>query len=325
MNPSTLAKYLEKLPARYGLTRKGSDFLIRCPDHAGGNERTPSFVINGDDSKRFKLGAGHCFSCGANYKSWHETLNRLGGGDASLASNADVMDLQVYDITKGFRKSIKEGSGFKKSEIAEIRASKPWPKDRNWRGIPGKTLVKIKARLSTNKFGYDRLFIPAYVGGKLKGGVFANIKKHGKRNYFNMSGDWANLILVFIDYVKDTFGDDLDTIVIVEGPRDALRLLSWGIPAVAMLGTGHAVNPNKFDLLSSLDLKSVVLAFDGDDAGRSAYRAAKETLKKEYKVYRVKFPEGEDVCSVGEEKISRIKTFVQQHTKNRLPKRQAIS
>lgn len=321
-NPFVIERELKKLPARFGLQRVGNDFKIRCPDHAGGNERTPSFIINGTNSSKFPIGSGHCFACGASYPSWKATLSRLYGGEKSTLSNADVMDLSFYDFTKDLEQIFLSENIDIKEIQPELKATRPWD-DRNWRSIPSETMKAVGARLTFNpKYG-ERAFIPCYIHKKLVGGIFANLKKNGKRNYFNTKGDWVNTILVFYDYVRKNF-KGLNTIVLVEGPRDALRLLSWGIPALALLGTAHAKNEYKYDLLSNFDnLENIILAFDGDEAGRMATKEAYRHLKDEYNVVTFKVGDNQDICSIKEKKISKLKKHIKVKMKGRLLKRVA--
>jgi hypothetical protein len=59
------------------------------------------------------------------------------------------------------------------------------------------------------------------------------------------------------------------SVVLVEGPRDALRLLSYGIPCMAILGT-HSWSDKKSGLLEAAGVDRIITCFDGDEAGKIA-------------------------------------------------------
>jgi len=317
-SPLTIEHALKRLPPKFGLKKIGEDFMIRCPDHAGGGERTPSFIINGSVKKRFQLGAGHCFSCGANYSTWAKLQDRLAGGKKSLVNNADVMDLQFYDFASDLEDVFLEENLPIEKIHPELQRAMDWD-GRDWRGIPGQFMKDVGACMTLNyKFGL-RAFIPCKVNKRLVGGVFANLKKQGKKNYFNTKGSWVTTTLLFYDYVRKHF-KKYRLVVIVEGPRDAARLLSYGIPAVALLGTGHTKHEIKFHLLSNLPLKYIVTALDGDKAGRYAAKNTYHHLKDEYEVKKYALPEGKDVCSISEKKIIKFKRMLEKKIGRRLPK-----
>ena len=58
----------------------------------------------------------------------------------------------------------------------------------------------------------------------------------------------------------------------VEGPRDALHLAEYGIPALAILGGSSVWDNAKAELLMQLEPSLVVLAFDPDKVGREGTR-----------------------------------------------------
>jgi 5S rRNA maturation endonuclease (ribonuclease M5) len=86
-------------------------------------------------------------------------------------------------------------------------------------------------------------------------------------------------------------------IVLVEGPRDAIRLIGFGIPALAILGSNNW-SEQKRDLLMTLDLDMVLFAFDNDKGGKLAYKNCAPSLKGF--VHRIKIKiTGEDKHGVG--------------------------
>lgn len=75
-------------------------------------------------------------------------------------------------------------------------------------------------------------------------------------------------------------------VFLTEGPFDWLTLLSWGLPACALLGT----QPGDRTLRLLARVRSVVLVLDGDEPGRAAAASLAETLGDRALV--VELPEG---------------------------------
>jgi len=71
----------------------------------------------------------------------------------------------------------------------------------------------------------------------------------------------------------------LNTIVLVEGPRDAIRLFRDGIPVAAILGTNNWTNAKR-QILEAEEFDRVILLMDGDKAGKKAESELGPDLKK---------------------------------------------
>ncbi len=103
--------------------------------------------------------------------------------------------------------------------------------------------------------------------------------------YMNAKGLWSlNKGLFPFDYsVKVMLEKNVSTVVLVEGPRDALRLLKAGIPAMSILGT-HSWSDSKRRLLERAGVTKIVLLFDGDEAGEAATELIYPTLIDRFEV-----------------------------------------
>jgi DNA primase len=93
--------------------------------------------------------------------------------------------------------------------------------------------------------------------------------------------------------------------ILVEGNLDVVRLHQWGLPeAVAPLGT--ALTADQAKLLSRF-CDQVVMAFDGDAAGKkAAWAALPLLLEVDLDVRMVLLQDGEDPDSVGRERMSSL-------------------
>lgn len=90
-----------------------------------------------------------------------------------------------------------------------------------------------------------------------------------------------------------------DHLLVVEGPTDAIRLHSLGLPVVALLGT--SVSSRQLELLATLGMGQVLLLLDGDEQGRAAVPSVLGQIAQVTFVRDVVLPPGEDPQSVEEE------------------------
>lgn len=287
-----LAGYLGKLPSSFGLILSRRIALIRCPDHKRGKEEHPSMRINLETNTKHRLGSGHCFVCGAHYGSWQTLYARLTG----KAAPDQEYERHYSGLNKdGIMSLLEPSETFDPKHFPTKANSLPWSPGEIWRNIDGKLLADIGAVYFDRNWLPPSIFLPNYVHGTLAGGINANLKKNGKQNYFNTPGDWASITLFPYDYTAkllDSTG--IRWVVLVEGPRDALHLLQYGIPALSTLGTGHTVNPIKYMLLDDLEIEGVIKGFDADKAGRKASRDSGLILDGYYKTRKLKMKEGDD-------------------------------
>lgn len=75
-----------------------------------------------------------------------------------------------------------------------------------------------------------------------------------------------------------------DTIFIGEGLKNALNAIIYEIPYISIEGAANKLNNSMIDYITNLQQrgKSILTAFDGDDAGYRAYKAFCEALNEEF-------------------------------------------
>ena len=226
----------------------GDRIIILCPFHA---ENTPSCSINISD-QNYPPGIFRCFGCGEK-GNWNKIANALSLPTYKINSSPSKV---IYNETK------------ERSPDEQINADGSildFPMEK-WRGISTKVLKKVNAKLYFDEKRKERFVLfPVKVHGEIRGYVKAAMVK-SRLSYICLKGKWGNKYGVFpYDTTKGMKGKIL---VIVEGPRDALRLLRYGIPAVSILGAQNW-SESKRNLCLLMD-KSIVIAMDGDQAGVKA-------------------------------------------------------
>lgn len=170
-----------------------------------------------------------------------------------------------------------------------------------WRTIPHELVVDLGCQLMVGHDGRNKLFIPVTIDGMLVGGIAAALRDSdlddpsypmSMRKYQNSSGSWvANAGLWPYDYVQEQGLVDR-YIVLVEGPRDALRLILNGIPALAILGANLGNNAKAETLLAlSQNLEHVFLLPDPDNGGARMKKRWTKLLNKKVAVTVFNLPE----------------------------------
>lgn len=273
----------------------------------GQRENTPSFKINLKRNGKFAPGTGRCFGCSQYVGKFEAILDpsKLEISEESFDEEGDDFVQPLYNT------SLDPILLDEDEEEFSIPNPIPWTND-EWRSIPGYIMKGIGAQLYFDvEFDNLMVYLPCNVDSKHIGGIRANIEKKGKRNYYNTKGPWVKEEALFpYDYTVGLLeSTSLSTIIIVEGPRDSLKLLQYGIPAVAILGTGNW-SETKAELILSLHPKRVITALDGDAAGKRATKEIHKSLKNEVDIYNFDFSKyGEDLdpCNCPEKVLRNLK------------------
>jgi 5S rRNA maturation endonuclease (ribonuclease M5) len=262
--------------------------MVCCPYH---DDKNPSASINLNDKAPVPMGWFRCFG-GSCHKSvpWNTVAATL--GLAQIGKNKRKRSEDYLNPEK-FKDELLDEA--KKSERGFEREMSEMEffdfQDSEWRGVPRKLLERVGARLAyLDRTGDFYAWLPVMIEGELKGYVKGTLEKaeEGKSSYFNASGTWSGQFgLLFYDFaIKMMRRKHLDTVVLVEGPRDALRLLRYGIPAMAVLGAINWNDEKRYTLERS-GVGNVILFMDGDDAGIEATTKIYESCRTHFKVRRM--------------------------------------
>jgi DNA primase len=277
----------DKVPG--GKKIAGDSFMICCPFH---DDSTPSCGINLAQDTNLPLGTFNCFGCGAR-GNWNRIAEKLGlkiFKDWELGfkdANIRKRDKRADPTFKSREEQIKQ--------LIRTQESIEWPVSLAWRGYRGPLIKKLDAIYYNDWLTKQMmLFFPVTVMGKLRGGVRAYMEKQvSGSNYLTTKGSWVKRYgLLGYEYTKKIVrANNYDALVLVEGPRDVLRLLDNGIPALATLGALTVSEQKIINLLSiSSKLKTLYVMPDNDKGGSILYSKIKQEAGELIKVKRLKLP-----------------------------------
>lgn len=247
---------------------KGDNIAVLCPNPAH-RDTSPSCNVYVGEPGRVPVGFFSCWSCG--FKSyWNPVATRF---SLELLSEQDNRFTKTRSVIP---KEVKQSLLPESLSLATLSQALscglylPLEDTDTWRTIPNKVLRLVGAVKTVDiNTSEPCLLFPVQINDNLVGGIKAFYEPNPKiGSYQNLSGEWASTQgVAFYDHVKPLI-EKTGYVVVVEGPRDALRLISIDIPAVAILGTKN-ISRKKVELIYRLAPR-VVLCMDGDDAGTKA-------------------------------------------------------
>lgn len=271
--------------AQHGVDRfhifrnNGENIQTNCPFHKNGQERKPSFGVNGEIDKC------HCFSCG-----WagtiEEMISELYGyqdegkfGKRWLIKRFNTVEIETRkNIMEGFnarnttniihhifncydeksnkttRRVFQNFNGITEEELEKYRYIHPYMYER---GLTDEIIERFD-------IGYDRerkeITFPVR---DIEGRCVFVAGRSVKSKFFRLPKGLNKPI-----YCADKFrGGAYRTAYITESFLNCLTCWKYGKPAMAMIGTG---NKKQYEILNKLPVREYILAFDPDEAGRKA-------------------------------------------------------
>lgn len=276
--------------------RNGDTVFIVCPFHG---DTDPSLGVHVGDGHKVPLGTFNCFGCPES-GHWNKLarqldLPKIKDWQMFTGTSNDALVEQAREMLKSNSLEDQAYSKDKLCELAKTNEAIDWPIYQDWRGYPGKLIRKMRG-LYFNDPAKDELMLlfPVIVNNKLRGGVKAMLEKPKKGlSYLTTDGSWAKKYGLFgFDFAKKIMKKKgYRFVIVVEGPRDCLRLLKAGLPAVAILGSQN-YSEKKMMLLTNItsDLDRIYVLPDNDGAGKSMAKLVKRITKPHCRTIHIKLP-----------------------------------
>jgi 5S rRNA maturation endonuclease (ribonuclease M5) len=241
------------------------DIQAYCPQ--GHDNKSASFLIRRAD------GMFICFGCGIKGRNWNHLKRYLPGiellPDEALPNDGE---LAGNDCQRRLDRDI--------STVEIPWDSEPWTE--GYKHVRLSVLQEIGARSWFDGVSRCwRILFPIAEAGELVNWTARRLDKSDDQRYRNYPGVSAKNQVFPFDYVAKMRPS---TVVVVEGPYDALRLVNYGIPALAILGTKNW-DINKVGLISRVGFVGrIILALDNDTGGQGARLKIALDLKQTFEV-----------------------------------------
>lgn len=273
---------------RFAIVRlNGENLQSNCPFHKNGQERKPSFGVNGEIDKC------HCFSCG-----WagtiEEMISELYGyqdegkfGKRWLIKRFNTVEIETRpNIMEGFNgrnnitiRNTNDIYRFKQ-HIQSNKSSEQYPGE-----ITEEELDKYRyihpymyERKLTDEIierfdiGYDRerkeITFPVR---DIEGRCVFIAGRSIERKFFRLPKGMDKPIYQAYKFSLGKY----TTAFITESFLNCLTCWKYDKPAMAMIGTG---NQKQYEILNKLPVREYILAFDPDEAGRKATERFKKNV-----------------------------------------------
>lgn len=260
---------------RFSIVRhNGENLQTNCPFHKGGQERKPSFGINGEKDKC------HCFACGWS-GSIEEMISEIFGymddgkyGKRWIIKRFNTIEIETRpNIMEGFNErnisnnrsiinnslnrvdSIQSDRHFiTEEELDKYRYIHPYMYER---GLTDEIIERFD-------IGYDRereeITFPVR---DIEGRCVFVAGRSVKSKFFKLPKGMDKPVYQSYRFKSGQYKEAY----IVESFLNCLTCWKYGKPAMAMIGTG---NEKQYEILNNLPVRSYILAFDPDEAGRKA-------------------------------------------------------
>lgn len=275
----------------------GETVMVCCPFHSDGS---PSCGIYTSVGMEIPLGFFHCFGCGEK-GHWNKIAQKLNLREIPQWAIENAAENSVSGLNAKFLKLLEPYEVYR--SVPELmkglarNSYMDWPCDVEWRTYPGKLVRDAGGLMSMQHTGTAICFFPCKAGRNYIGGIAAYLTKQmNGTSYVNSKGTWAKDKGLFpYQLVKDVISEyKIPFIVLVEGPRDALALLSCGIPALAVLGA-EQFGEKKCRLIEMLGAKFIYTMTDNDAGGAMLRNNITSSLKSSgLKLKHFKLPRDKD-------------------------------
>ena len=296
------------------IKRTGDNIMVSCPnpDHANGQERKPSCGIRVNDGRDSKAGQVHCFACGytasledmismcfgypgTNYgEEWLMTNFVTGDGDTRPPLHFDISRDKVEE---------KPIQYVTEEELSKYRQ---YYHDYMWqRKLTPEIVEKYDVGyqqdfqlVTKNEDGTEKIWPPVECL------TFPVRDIHGNCLFVSRRAIYNKNFFLPTDMEKPVYGlyelpKDAKVVVICESVINALTCVAYGVPAVALFGTGTQYQISQ---LNDLDVRKYVLGLDPDKAGNKGTWRLKKGLKGKI-LTKLLIPPGKDINDLSREEF----------------------
>lgn len=272
---------------------KGEYITITCPFHKDGQEKHPSCgVYTGEGDKELQAGWFNCFTCGekgplAKLVSYCLNRSTLESEQWLIDNYSTVFVENQVSLNKIELYTKPKTECIDESELNKYAYFHPYMFQR---GLTEETILKF--RIGFNKDTNSITFPIWNEHGTLIGLTERNVSN----KYFYIPNNIVKPVYLLNYIIKER----IKRVVVCEGQIDALKCWSWGIPAIALIGTGTY---HQYIILNKSGILNYKLALDGDMAGHHGNLRFIKNIKNDCLIDIIKIPKDKDVGDLTKEEF----------------------
>lgn len=287
---------------------------ITCPFHAGGTERRPSCTVTRvsieKGNKVVPAGLGHCFTCGEIFNLEqlvnHVFDRRLNDefGKKWLMSHCTIGQSQEIPTLNLFHHE--DMKYIDERELKNYNRTHPYMYER---GLTNELIKQFQVGYdATFQLKKDGNYIPCltFPIRDKDGNILFIARRSVRGKIFHYPTSVQKPVCYLYELYRDTDIGIKDGIIhilpellIVESLLNAITSWKYGLPAVALLGTG---TPEQYKVIERLPVDKIYLGFDPDEAGDKAVRRFLKNVKRN-NIYIFDIPEGKDINDLTEDEF----------------------
>ncbi len=283
------------------IKKSHGNIQVCCPVHKEGKERKPSCGINLDGKGGIEPGTVHCFTCGyvASFKEF--VSDCFGYNDDGAYGKKWLLENFVSleaENRKNFKINIKGRCSqhntkyITEEELDSYRYIHPYMYERH---LTDDIIEKFDV-------GFDEktqcLTFPVW---DEKGRCVFVARRSVKTKFFNYPKEVSKPI-----YGLNFITNSIKQVVVCESIINALTCWTWGIPAVALIGTGSF---EQYPILQNSHIRKFLLALDPDSAGDAGRQRFKKNVRGKL-ILDLNIPVGKDVNDLNKEEFINIMNMV---------------
>lgn len=285
-----------KKPLFNQIKDKGDNLLICCPSHKGGQESHPSCqIFNKRDDPNIQYGFCHCFTCGFKgslpYLVSYCLDITINQSNQWLADNfGSVIDSNTYQLLPELIIHKEDKHILDPKILDKYNFYHPYLLNR---GISKEVLDRFNVGFDPES---DNVIFPVWD----KDNNLVMITSRNIHNKFFYISNTANKPVYLLNFIE---ANNIKKVYVVESQINALTLWTWGLPAIALFGTGSNY---QYNILNSSNIENYVLCFDGDAAGESGRERFIKNIRKDVLVSFKQLPKRKDVNDLTFEEFNNL-------------------
>lgn len=285
---------------------KGDNVLCTCPFHSSGQERKPACNIVSNRASEYDVyGTFNCFACKEKGQ-----LPRL-VGRCFCEDDEDFAAFGEQWLTERFGNVYVDEIDFLPEiqlENKKLYLSEAVLKNYQYDNKDALDYLMNKRRISKDVIDYfkvgfnpvtNSITFPCWDEKSRLVGIF-------ERSIYNKHFHIPEITPKPIYLLNEAIKNSYTTIYVAESQINALTLYSWGIPAIALFGTGSS---EQYKMLRRSGIRVFILAFDGDEAGRRGREKFIKNMSYDCMLGYVDMPEGKDVNDLSYEQFMALPLY----------------